>query len=205
MVTKLITNPKKYIDFGAGIGTLSLLLKKRIGHPPICIETDETNINYLKKRKLETFDSISKVKEQVNFIFSSNVLEHIYDDESVLIEMNKKLKPMGLLYLYLPANMSLWSELDEAVGHFRRYSKKEIIKKLDNANFRIKNIFFADSLGFFATFAIKVFGHRTQNGLGSVKSLKFYDKYLFPISKLIDSIGFKYFIGKNIVVLAQKK
>ena len=42
----------KIIDFGAGIGTLSLIFRDKFKKEPICIEIDKTNINYLKKRNL---------------------------------------------------------------------------------------------------------------------------------------------------------
>ena len=35
--------------------------------------------------------------------------------------------------------------------------------------------------------------------------LKFYDKYIFPISKSLDKLGFKHFLGKNLLIVAKKK
>ena len=51
---------------------------------------------------------------------------------------------------------------------------------------------------------MKFLGYNPDDGIGSVESMKFYDKYLFPISKFLDRIGFKYFLGKNIVLVAEK-
>ena len=192
------------IDFGAGIGTLSIIFKEKHLLKPICIEVDEENLRFLAKRNLTFFRKLNEVDGQVDFIFSSNVLEHIDDDTSILMEMEKKLSKNGLIYLYLPAKMLLWSQLDENVGHYRRYEKKEIQMKCAKAGLRIEKIHFADSVGFFASLVMKILGHNSETGLGSKESLKFYDQWIFPISKIIDAFGFKYLFGKNIVILASK-
>ena len=197
-------NIKKCIDFGAGIGTLALILRNKFRIEPICIEIDDENISYLKKRKFKSFKCLRQAPEDNDLIFSSNVLEHIKNDQNILNLMKKKLKKNGILYLYLPAKMLLWSKMDEAVGHYRRYEYDEIKKKCEEAGFNIKKIHFVDSIGFFASLAIKFFGYNTNDGLGSKKSIKFYDKYIFPISKIIDKLGFKNFIGKNLLIIAQK-
>ena len=194
----------KCIDFGAGIGTLSLIFRKKFNINPVCIEIDQENINYLKKRKFKFYKSLKHAPSKNDLIFSSNVLEHIEDDQSIINLMKKKLKKNGILYLFLPAKMLLWSRMDEAVGHYRRYEFKEIKMKCEKAGFKIKKIHYVDSIGFFASLAIKICGYNTNNGLGSKKSIKFYDKYIFPISKVLDKLGFKHFIGKNLLIVAKK-
>ena len=69
---------------------------------------------------------------------------------------------------------------------------------------KLRKIHYVDSIGFFASLAIKICGYNTNNGLGSKKSIKFYDKYIFPISKVLDKFGFKHFIGKNLLIVAKK-
>ena len=199
-----VNNPKNVIDFGAGIGTLALIFREKFNISPVCIEIDEDNIDYLKKRKFEFFRNLKSAPTENDLIFSSNVLEHIKDDQNTLNLMKKKLKKNGILFLYLPAKMLLWSGMDEAVGHYRRYEFREIKMKCEKAGFDIKQIHYADSIGFFASLAIKFFGYNTNNGLGSKKSIKFYDKYIFPISKSLDKLGFKHFIGKNLLIIAKK-
>ena len=197
-------NVKKCIDFGAGIGTLALIFREKFNISPVCIEIDEDNIDYLKKRKFKFFRNLKSAPPKNDLIFSSNVLEHIKDDQDILKLMKKKLKKNGILFLYLPAKMLLWSGMDEAVGHYRRYEFREIKMKCEKAGFIIKKIHYVDSIGFFASLAIKFFGYDINDGLGSKKSIKFYDKYIFPISKIFDKLGFKHFIGKNLLIIATK-
>ena len=109
--------------------------------------------------------------------------------------------------------MCLYSDMDKAVGHYRRYEKNEIIKKLEKSNFRIINYHFVDSLGFFALLAIKVLGYKNKkningvkkSGLGQEEHLKFYGRFISPLSILFDSLGAKFLFGKNIFIVAQKK
>ena len=197
-------NVKKCIDFGAGIGTLALILREKFSINPVCIEIDEDNIDYLKKRKFKFVRNLKSAPSENDLIFSSNVLEHIKDDQNTLNLMKKKLKKNGILFLFLPAKMLIWSGMDEAVGHYRRYEFREIKMKCEKAGFNIKKIHYVDSIGFFASLAIKIFGYNINDGLGSKKSIKFYDKYIFPISKIFDMIGFKYLFGKNLLIIAKK-
>ena len=72
------------------------------------------------------------------------------------------------------------------------------------AKFQIVYSSYLDSLGFFASLVMKIIGYDEKKGIGSPKSLKFYDKYIIPISFFLDRIGLKFFFGKNLVLLAKK-
>ena len=100
--------------------------------------------------------------------------------------------------------MSLWSHIDEAVGHFRRYSKKELIHKVSNAGFKIISCYYVDVLGFFIWYLLRNKNIEKNNFATSDFNLKFFDKILFPISKTLDFIGFKHLFGKNLLLVAQK-
>tara|TARA_B110000971_G_C19885946_1_gene442997 strand:+ start:189 stop:902 length:714 start_codon:yes stop_codon:yes gene_type:complete len=196
---------KQIVDFGAGIGTLSLIFREYFSIEPLCVESDKKNKDYLLQREFKYFDSLQTISGSVDLIFSSNVLEHIEDDISVLKEMSNKLSINGKIYLYLPAKMILWTSLDEEVGHYRRYEINELKIKCQKVGLKIEKLHYADSLGFFASLAMKIFGYNKDGGIGSVSSLKFYDKWLFPISKFLDTIGLKYLFGKNVILIATRK
>ena len=204
MAMKYASCSKTVIDFGAGIGTLSLIMRDRFKIEPICVEIDKTNKEYLKKRGFVLNHGLSTLENKVDLIFSSNVLEHIEDDLLVLRDMKNQLVEGGRIFLYLPAKMLLWSELDEKVGHYRRYEYNELKEKCKKVGLTIEKLHFADSLGFFASLVLKIFGFDKDRGLGSVSSLRFYDKWLMPMSIFLDIFGFKYLFGKNIILLARK-
>jgi 2-polyprenyl-3-methyl-5-hydroxy-6-metoxy-1,4-benzoquinol methylase len=71
-----------------------------------------------------------------------NVLEHIEDDLFSLKQMRDVLEPGGKLALLVPAHQILYGEFDRAVGHFRRYEKRELASKLKQAGFAVREMKF---------------------------------------------------------------
>mgnify|MGYP001250380715 CR=1 FL=1 len=73
-----------------------------------------------------------------------------------------------------------------------------------DAGLKIDVIYFADCIGFIASVAMKFFRYKNIVGLDSLPILKFYDKWIFPLSKFLDGIGIKYLFGKNLILVASK-
>ncbi len=55
-------------------------------------------------------------------VTAMDIIEHIDDDKAASGEIFRVLKPGGRLLVTVPAFPSLWSEHDEALHHFRRYT-----------------------------------------------------------------------------------
>ena len=201
---KIKSNSLEIVDFGAGIGTLSSIFRDKFGLNPLCVEIDKVNNNFLKNRKFNCVKDLKSIPYKLDFIFSSNVLEHIKDDSSTLISIRNHLKTGGRVYLYLPAKMLLWSALDEAVGHYRRYEINSLRNKCNLLGFKVLEIYYADCIGFFATLFWKLINKKSKRNFATKKSLVFYDKYIFPVSSFLDRLGFRFLFGKNIVLVAEK-
>ena len=129
-------------------------------------------------------------------------MEHIKNDQEVISNLYNNIRNDGLLFLYVPAFQFLYSEMDKKVGHVRRYEKK-LIRKVKKSGFKIVYCNYADSIGFFASIIIKFLGYDTNKGIGSKKSLIFYNK-IVGISFFLDKLGLNKILGKNIVLLAKK-
>ena len=71
----------------------------------------------------------------IDVIFSIDLLEHIKEDKLLITNIISKLKKKGILVLLVPAFQILWSDLDVIGCHYRRYTKKQIYKLLNNSNF----------------------------------------------------------------------
>ena len=76
-----------------------------------------------------------------------NVLEHIEDDHTALRAMHDALAPGGKLLLFVPAGMYLFGRLDEALGHFRRYSLAEVETKVRVAGLAVDEAFYMNVAG----------------------------------------------------------
>lgn len=199
-IKKAMGQPR-VLDFGAGQGTLTDLISAKTKMDIECVEIDPSLKAKLFDRGFKVCD-LNALRLDYDLIFSSNVLEHIEDDLGVLTMLAQKIKPNGVIVIYVPALMMLFSDLDTHLGHFRRYSRRELIDKVERAGLKVVKIRYADSLGFFASIVLKIFGYRNNVNLGGETSLKIYDKFIFPVSLLLDNIGFNRLFGKNLYIVA---
>jgi hypothetical protein len=74
--------------------------------------------------------------------------------------------------------------------------------KIEASGMKVLELHYADSLGLVATLAIKILGYKATFGIGSLGSMKVYDRFIHPASSLLDSIGLKYLVGCNIILVA---
>ncbi len=190
----------RVLDFGAGTGTLSVLFETLTGVKPEGVELDPILANIMKERGYVTYSGIEDTAGVFDLIFSSNVLEHIPDDEEVLRQLRRKIAPGGTLAIYVPAFKMLWSSMDDHVGHYRRYNKADLASKLKSSGFIITEMRYCDSAGFLVTMLFKMM----QKGRDepSAEALRFFDRYVLPISKLVDVFTHS-FLGKNLLAFAR--
>ena len=76
-------------------------------------------------------------KEEFDVIGAFDVLEHIEEDEQVLQEMYRAVKPSGGIIITVPQHKWLWSQLDDMSYHKRRYSRKELVDRVRSAGFDV--------------------------------------------------------------------
>ena len=192
-------NLKEFIDFGAGSGTYAQMLMDK-GYAVRCIEPDAILANKLSSAGFSVSASIGKM-DSIEYLYSLNVLEHIEDDFSIVSEIFDHIKAGGKVFFYVPAFMVLYTSMDRKVGHFRRYTKKQIVALFKRAGFIIDEARYADSLGFLVTLIFKWFGN--DRGDLNPKVLKIYDRFIFPLSRFCDHL-FSPFFGKNVMIRAHK-
>lgn len=199
---KYVNNNYKVLDFGAGIGTLIELFKSTYNIIPTSLEIDPTQAKIIRSKNFECHENIDQLNDNYfDLIYSSNVFEHIENDNLELIKLIDKLKINGYVCLYLPANEYLWSELDNKVLHFRRYDKEKINYLIKNTTLKVVEFKYCDPIGAIFTFVFKLLNLKLNN-LNN-KNLKLFDNYFFPLNKLIETITFNKF-GKNIFVTLKK-
>jgi len=197
------SNIEKILEFGAGLGTLATIYHNIFGIKPICIEIDPILKKNLEERGFTVFSDITETNHKFNLIYTSNVLEHIEEDQLILNNLYEKLENGGVLSIYVPAFKFLYSHMDKKVGHIRRYTKKDLFTKLNISGYKIIKFNYCDTLGFFAWIYEK-YNKKNVNCEQSSKKLKIFDRFIYPVSRILDEIGFKYLFGKNILIIARK-
>ncbi len=83
--------------------------------------------------RADTFDAV----------IALDLLEHVENDAEILREIERVVRPGGLVLLSVPAFRFLWSRHDEALHHVRRYRAAEIGARMRDAGFRILKISYA--------------------------------------------------------------
>src|SRR5947209_2078197 len=72
----------------------------------------------------EVLDQQIGADYQADTVVCMNVLEHLKDDAVAINTFSKRLKVGGTLVLLIPAGPWLFGEIDQRLGHYRRYSKQ---------------------------------------------------------------------------------
>ena len=127
-----------------------------------------------------------------------NVLEHLEDDEAVLRNLFETVPENCRLVVLVPYSMRLYSSLDKELGHFRRYGKGELERKMNAAGFQVETQFFFNKAGVPAWYV--------ANTLGEQKALlpwqlRVYDA-LTPLFRVLDRVLPN--SGLSTVVVARK-
>ena len=200
---KLDLKESKVCDFGAGVGTFATLFVNTYQITPTCIELDENLVEILREKNLPSSTKFSP-HSCFDIIYTCNVLEHIQNDQNALLEFFEHLTKGGTLLIYVPAFPFLYSDMDKQIGHYRRYTKAELVKKVKSAGFQIQRCHYHDCCGILASLLLKIFGFNRKFGLGSKRTLWIYDSIIFPISNFLDFIGFRLLFGKNLFLSAKK-
>jgi SAM-dependent methyltransferase len=77
-------------------------------------------------------------KNEFDVIGAFDVLEHLDDDERAIKQMQQAVKSKGGIIVTVPQHPWLWSPLDEMACHKRRYSRRELISKIESAGLQVK-------------------------------------------------------------------
>lgn len=79
-------------------------------------------------------------ESEFDVIGAFDVVEHIEQDSEVLREMYSAIKPGGGIILTVPQHRWLWSDTDVYAHHKRRYTRRELKAKVENAGFRVEHM-----------------------------------------------------------------
>lgn len=198
---------KKNLEFGAGTGTISEIVSKSVAVDLSEISSDCKKILKDRFKNNENANVIDQdflsIDGSYDCIYSSNVLEHIEDDFSFLMQAYKLLDIGGYFVAIVPGHQFLMTDFDKSIGHFRRYDKKRINKFVTMLS--------EQNIGF------KLLKYRHYNPIGAIgwffkmkllkqKTVKYSDvmmmEKLIPFLSKFDLINFGF--GKNVLFVFQK-
>jgi ubiquinone/menaquinone biosynthesis C-methylase UbiE len=196
------------LEVGAGIGSTTRLLCNGSQSRWICLEPDPvlvevlTKDEALAKRNCEmVLGSLQDLRQDQLFdsIIYIDVLEHIEDDRSELRTATDHLRANGTLIVLSPAHQFLFTPFDQAIGHFRRYSKRTLLEAAPQV-LKIERLMYIDSVGSLAS-AVNRFLLKSE--MPGIRQVTFWDRVLVPLSKVIDPL-LGYSIGKSVLAVWPK-
>ncbi|CAN5132424.1 hypothetical protein BH09PAT2_BH09PAT2_04620 [soil metagenome] len=195
-IVKTSSSKIRLIDIGAGNG-LFLKFFKNHSIKVSAIELEHENVENMKKDPhLDDVDirqgNITNISgnEEYDVVISSDVIEHIQDDQKAMQQLWTFVAPGGMLIITVPAHSMLYGKRDVAWGHFRRYDKDSLKEKIANAlslresdnirsnpieqgdryaiarddkNYSIEFITFWNTVGFFVYFIYEKILHKPIN------------------------------------------
>ena len=183
------------LDFGAGNGEYAN--RFTLGS----VDAAEIDPDLLPLIKQPVYTDISQLPKTYDLIYTINVLEHIEHHGEIVKELVKNLKPGGRLKVFVPARQEIFSNMDDHVGHYRRYDKKLVRQILEDAGLQVTDCRYYDFAGYFISLLYKWLG---KDGRITKESVIFYDRVIFPISRLFDTLTAGQVIGKNVIAEATR-
>jgi len=198
---------RRVLEIGAGLGSMSefILDRERV----VLSDTDP----YYLARLRERFASrpnvrITKLRlpeadgglaaERLDTVICLNVLEHVPADVASLAAMRVLLPAGGRLVLLVPSLPSLYSTLDEALGHVRRYTPAELRRKFLDAGFRLLHLEYFNLAGIPGWWLT---GRVLKRRLIPASSLSLYDA-LVPLFRLERFLPWR--VGQSLIAIGER-
>lgn len=136
----------RILELGCGIGTYSARLRPHAARLT-CVDKEPRYVAAVEAMFHDDPDVAvfaGTVGEGLDFPKASfdgvvclNVLEHIEDDNAALRQLRTWLAPGGVLLLQVPAHQWLFGAIDAALGHWRRYTRRQLGDLLIAAGFEL--------------------------------------------------------------------
>lgn len=217
MIKKYFPNINNFMEIGCGTGFVLSAIEKEF--PEINLygsEIFENGLDFassrVKKAHLLQMDARKiPFRNEFDVIGAFDVLEHIKEDDLVLSNINKALKPGGGMILTVPQHKFLWSENDVYAHHVRRFNCNELKLKVKSAGFKVtKTTSFVSLLFPFVLLSrlrwkvptIK-YDSMSEYKIGSLMNDFLENVLNFEISMI--KLGLEFCIGSSLVLIAHKR
>jgi 2-polyprenyl-3-methyl-5-hydroxy-6-metoxy-1,4-benzoquinol methylase len=189
------------LDVGAGSGSFSGHIAE-VAHELTCIEPVESYFAELKQKVSDVSNchlfhgTLQEFSQQpitamgtkkYDAVFYAHVVEHIHSDVEELVRARQQLKQDGRAIVVVPSLPRLFGSVDSLSGHFRRFTRRELIAVANAAGFEVESIRYFNPLAILPYWLL----YRVV-GVKSVSSgqLGFYDRAIVPLAyKIINLFG----------------
>jgi SAM-dependent methyltransferase len=204
-------SPFTILDVGCGTGANLEMLAQFGDAEGVDVSDDALEFCKLKGLKVHKglAESLPFADESFDLVTALDVVEHLDDDIAGLKEMNRVLKSDGKTLIFVPAFMWLWGVQDDISNHRIRYTREQIVERLNAAGFKIERATYANITFFLpillGRFLMKVTGIKpeSENNV-NISALNGIFGKIFSTEKYwLNKANFPF--GVSIVIVAAKK
>jgi 2-polyprenyl-3-methyl-5-hydroxy-6-metoxy-1,4-benzoquinol methylase len=129
-----------------------------------------------------------------------DVLEHIEQDGAELRSAAARLRTGGAIVVMSPAHQSLYTPFDAAIGHHRRYNRKQMTA-LTPPGTHLAHLAYLDAVGLTLTVGNRLV---LKSASPTVSQVLLWDRWCIPVSRVLDPlIGGR--LGKSILGVWRKE
>ena len=199
----------RVIEVGAGMGAFSrTMLASGVVEHLIALEPAENLYPILSGRLREDPRALAmrayleglQMEGVADSLIAVNVMEHIEDDGRFLRSAHCALVPAGTILLLVPALPWLYGSLDREFGHYRRYLKSDLARRMDEAGFRIELLRYMNFTGILSWFvAGRVLRRRTIAPF----QVRFYDGLVIPVIHHVENT-IKAPVGQSLIAVGRR-
>ncbi len=140
---RFFLNARSFLEVGCGTGFVLSAIEQAF--PELSVQGSEVLVKGLdlaesRLQRAELFQMDARKMPfdgEFDVIGAFDVLEHIKEDQLVLEEFYRSVRPNGGIMLTVPQHPWLWSNADEFAHHVRRYQAHDLKQKVEKAGFRI--------------------------------------------------------------------
>jgi SAM-dependent methyltransferase len=198
------------LEVGAGIGGTAPFLCSERTQTWTCLEPDHRLLEALTHRltgepfgvpvsaRAGTLDNLAR-DEGFDTLLYIDVLEHIEDDRAELEKAASHLNPGGTLIVLAPAHNWLFSEFDRAIGHFRRYDRRSLLR-VQPPGVKLVRAFYLDAVGMLASLTNRLFMRASKP---TPQQIRFWNDWMIPASVTLDPLA-AYTIGKTVIAIWER-
>jgi SAM-dependent methyltransferase len=201
---------RRVLEVGCGIGNVTKLLLDR--ELVVGIDVEERCVTerarrfsthaHVVTRMIDVVDPdlMSLAHHRFDTVLCMNVLEHIRDDRKALEHMHGVLDPGGTVILIVPAFESLFGPIDVKLGHYRRYSRRQVAGLARAVGFECAVLRYMNMVGMVGWwFNARVLRRDEQ----SDAQIRFFDSWIVPILSRTERVVHP-ICGQNVFAVLRK-
>jgi SAM-dependent methyltransferase len=136
LVQRYASHAQRALEVGCGTGYALSALREALPNARIAgSELHSRGLVAARARHGNDFELLQldardcHLVEALDLVGAFDVLEHVPEDELVLAEIRRILKPGGVLVATVPQHSWMWSTADDVALHQRRYRRGELARK----------------------------------------------------------------------------